>query len=230
MFSTNKLNSSFKDQLVGWLHILSAISGAISVISAVSRLFEVGLVPVLASLVEFYRVLFSPIYFLFNLLPLPFDLPLWAVDLMIVYLSLFAMNIRSDFGRSANHNYNERHSSYALDQTQYVLFAVIEPQNWPRLICLLSLIQLQPLKTYLRTQRTADALRTAYDTASKRLAAERAEMRREGRRYLNCEPEGKYEFERAMEAHEAARFDLFWIASMPIAAIAFFLLNGFIAV
>lgn len=71
----------------GWvLMLLATIASAMSLIKAIVYILNVGLTPFLGSIVDYYRGLLKPLYDLIYLIPWPFVIPEYAIDLFVVYL------------------------------------------------------------------------------------------------------------------------------------------------
>lgn len=68
-----------------WLSIFGIVSGSVSVVSAISRLFEIGILGFISDIVEFYRSFFYPIT---NIISQFFGVSLspFQSDLMALYL------------------------------------------------------------------------------------------------------------------------------------------------
>ncbi|WP_053991273.1 hypothetical protein [Mangrovimonas sp. TPBH4] len=84
-----------RDSIMHWITWIGVIIGSLSAISAIVRIFEIGLIPVLKTFIEFYRSLLEPLHELINLPPWPFEIPFIFVDLLSIYLVLFGMSFRS---------------------------------------------------------------------------------------------------------------------------------------
>ena len=98
---TKKFDRLFSDAraaLGGPLSWLGVAVAAASGVSAITRLFHVGLFGVFHDFVLFYRGLLSPFYELANWPGWPFDVPELAVDLFAVYVVLLGMSVRAELG------------------------------------------------------------------------------------------------------------------------------------
>ena len=75
----------FRHSLNWGLAMLAGLISAMSIIKVLVFAFDIGLIPLLDRIVAFYRGVLQPLYELVALLPLPFTIPQWAIDLLIVY-------------------------------------------------------------------------------------------------------------------------------------------------
>lgn len=84
--------------VAGWIRWLSIPFGAMSAISAVTRIFDVGIVGFARDMLEFYRQALSPIYSIVESIPLPFEVEPLLVDTIAVYCVLVSMSYRAGPG------------------------------------------------------------------------------------------------------------------------------------
>ncbi|WP_405239276.1 hypothetical protein [Lentisalinibacter orientalis] len=100
-----------------WTGWLGAFAGGMSAISAVVRLIDVGLKPILQDLVGFYRGLIQPLVDLVHL-ALPWEIPLLAIDLAIVYSVLLGISVRTYYD---SRRQCWKFSSHPTDHIRYFL-------------------------------------------------------------------------------------------------------------
>ena len=80
-----------------WLGWFGVTAGVISVISVLVRGFDVGVQPVLADFINFYRALVRPIYEALSRIPLPFAITPSFVEWVALYAALFGLSLRAEF-------------------------------------------------------------------------------------------------------------------------------------
>lgn len=78
-----------------WLTWAAVIMGSVSLTSATLRVLEIGLKPFLAEFFGSYRVFLAPVLELINKIPLPFVICPITLDLIIIYLALLTIKIRT---------------------------------------------------------------------------------------------------------------------------------------
>ena len=85
---------TFRSQYLFAFSILSGLVSAMSLISLIIKYFDVGLAPIAAQLVQFYRDVVA--FFLDPILAyVPFRIPAWYRDTFVISLMLLALNLRS---------------------------------------------------------------------------------------------------------------------------------------
>lgn len=100
-----------------WMGWLGAFAGGMSAISAVVRLIDVGLKPILQDFVGFYRGLIQPLVELIQL-ALPWEISLLAVDLAIVYSVFLGISVRTYYD---SRRQCWKFSSHPTDHIRYFL-------------------------------------------------------------------------------------------------------------
>jgi hypothetical protein len=86
----------FRNAVGGWLAWFGVAVGVISCISVLARIFDVGLQPVLADFIGFYRSLFHPLYEALRHIVLPFEVTPTMVEGASAYLALFGLSLRAE--------------------------------------------------------------------------------------------------------------------------------------
>ena len=232
---TDSASPSFADQLMKALNWLSIVLGTMSLVSAITRIFSVGLKPVFAHFVEFYRNALWPVYELILLIPFPFQLPLYAIDLMIVYLVLVGMNFRAIFGKRAMRELDGKLSSLgnyydAGDRRLFIFFWLLEPRNIIILLSLVPLLRLEPVILFIQAKMRHTELKEAYKLAERKKNRVNAEKRAKGIVPFNIEAAGYYEYHDAKATLAATRTDFYMFVAFPLSVIVFFLMNAYLPV
>lgn len=116
-----------KKILAEWLSWLGVIVGCLSLVSAITRIFEIGLSGIFAEMVTFYRNLAKPLFDLLTLFHI--ELTRLQTDLLLVYLVLLMMSVRAGLLPLLNPEIlkNER----ARIATYYEEIATVENENFP---------------------------------------------------------------------------------------------------
>lgn len=181
---------------------LGLFVGAVSGVSAIARLFHVGLFGVFHDFVQFYRALLRPIYDLVNWPPWPFNVPELAVDLFAVYVVLVGTALRSRRPLVA----------WTAPGGRPILFVakgvVRTTQLWEILRCLLliPILLLAPLRDYLFDEETSRIRKT---------------LKR--RRSLKPSFEDHWE----MSIINSLRINIVAFLAVPAAILVFFMLNAY---
>lgn len=90
------LRAAFSGRIGAWLAWLGVVAGVMAAISALVRVLEVGLMPILQDFLEFYRKLFGPIYQLVEKIPLPFTVTPTQFDVVILYIVCLSLSYRAE--------------------------------------------------------------------------------------------------------------------------------------
>jgi len=93
----------------GWpLMMLAGFISAMSLLKALVFIFDIGLTPFFWGMVDWYRDLCGPLYDLIHLIPFPFEVPEYVIDLIIVYSLGISISFRLyQFGLKMLHDENK---------------------------------------------------------------------------------------------------------------------------
>lgn len=112
-------------------------------VSLIVRGFDIGLKPLLADFVQFYRELLQPVYELLRRIPLPFEITPSMVDLCAAYLALLGLSVRAEFSPAREHNLK----IFVPRPLGFLYSNEWEPQKWKQVlksIALVPVLFLQP--------------------------------------------------------------------------------------
>jgi hypothetical protein len=203
--------------VVFWMTVLSIITGTMSAISAVVHVFDVGLFSTAEVIVDYYRAVTEPVYG--YLIYIGLKLPRAALDILILYLVLLGICFRAEVNK-------RKFIGYRWISDDLVFLYV-------KCLLLLSAITLLPLRDYIQVLAVKRRL-TSQGKGNDTLEHVELQLRPMKRSALSMKARvaasrrEEEDWPVAVEKNvRVAEHLLIQFFSIPIAVLAFFLLNAF---
>jgi hypothetical protein len=136
------------DNVVGsgsWWKIFGLVAGSLSLISLAQKIWHVGLLPIPAAIIGYYRDMLVPIHNIVSSF-VPFTIPDWYEDLWILSALYFSMWARA-FDYSLGHKgYKYGRDNFGVGPIRYFLMAILAI-----ILAIFMISTMIPLVTYIIT-------------------------------------------------------------------------------